>query len=142
DAGGTNLISTRPLQLKAHTRTWTPGPWSGPGHRGHAGRLSRQLGVAGMDVAGWLRTLNLERYEGAFRDNEIDFGDLPELTDADLEKLGIPLGPRRRLLKAIRALPSDTDVADPVKPPPMSSSQSRDSAERRQLTVMFCDLVG
>jgi hypothetical protein len=49
-------------------------------------------------------SLDLERYKGAFRENEIEIGDLPELTDSDLEKLGIPLEPRKRLLKAIRGL--------------------------------------
>src|SRR4051812_28637700 len=94
--------------------------------------------VAAMDVGGWLRSLDLERYEGAFRENEIDIGDVPELTDADLEKLGIPLGPRKRLLKAIRALGAASAATDAVRPP--TAPQSRDIAERRQLTVMFCDL--
>src|SRR6202023_105252 len=79
-------------------------------------------------------------YAGAFRENEIDIGDVPELTDADLEKLGIPLGPRKRLLKAIRALGTASSVTEDVRPP--TAPQSRDTAERRQLTVMFCDLVG
>jgi class 3 adenylate cyclase len=95
-----------------------------------------------MDVGGWLRSLDLERYEAAFRENEVDIGDIPGLTDADLEKLGIPLGPRKRLLKAIRALGTASAVTEAVRPPPAASiSQSRGTAERRQLTVMFCDLV-
>jgi SAM domain (Sterile alpha motif) len=54
-----------------------------------------------MDVAGWLRDLGLERYEHAFRENAVDVEVLPALTDADLEKLGVLLGHRKRLLKAI-----------------------------------------
>ena len=92
-----------------------------------------------MDVGAWLRSFGLGQYEAAFRENEIDSEVLPELTDADLEKLGAPLGHRKRLLKAIGAL----GVA--AGPPPSSapvSSPKADAAERRQLTVMFCDLVG
>src|SRR5262245_66234998 len=55
----------------------------------------------GVDIASWLRRIGLEQYEQAFRDNAIDAEVLPELTDADLEKLGVLLGHRRRLLKAI-----------------------------------------
>jgi hypothetical protein len=57
-----------------------------------------------MDIAAWLRSLGLERYEPAFRENEIDAEVLPELTEADLVTLGLPLGPRKKLLKAIAAL--------------------------------------
>ena len=88
-----------------------------------------------MDIAAWLRGLELERYEAAFRANEIDASVLPRLTAEDLTDLGVTLvGHRRRLLDAIAALtPEPAVVADaPV----------RGDAERRQLTVMFCDLVG
>ena len=57
-----------------------------------------------MDVGGWLRNLGLGRYEPAFITNAIDSDVLPELTEGDLEKLGIPLGDRKRLIKAIRAM--------------------------------------
>ena len=57
-----------------------------------------------MDIAAWLRSLGLERYEPVFRDNEIDAAVLPELTDEHLKELGLPLGPRLKLLKAIAAL--------------------------------------
>jgi hypothetical protein len=57
-----------------------------------------------MDIAAWLRNIGLERYEPAFRDNEITAEVLPELTDADLRELGLPLGPRKTLLKAIALL--------------------------------------
>jgi class 3 adenylate cyclase/predicted ATPase len=98
-----------------------------------------------MDIAAWLRDLGLERYESAFRESEIDVEVLPELTEADLVTLGLPLGPRRKLLKAVAALrggaPSAPVAERPAAvpaPPPAPFAE----AERRQLTVMFCDLVG
>src|SRR5690242_17756993 len=96
-----------------------------------------------MDIGDWLRSLDLQRYEPTFRDNEIDFRDVPNLTKEDLEELGIPLGPRRRLLKAIEAL-SGNSVGHELKHPTgvQPALEPRDTAERRQLTVMFCDLVG
>jgi hypothetical protein len=57
-----------------------------------------------MDIAAWLRTLGLERYEPAFRENEIEAEVLPQLTESDLAALGLPIGPRRKLLTAIAAL--------------------------------------
>ena len=96
-----------------------------------------------MDIAAWLGSLGLERYEPAFRGNEIDLDVLPDLTEADLVTLGLPLGPRRKLLKAIAGLregapPSLT--ANEIAEVPATAPRSE--AERRQLTVMFCDLVG
>ncbi len=89
-----------------------------------------------MDVADWLRTLGLEQYEPAFRANEIDATLLPSLTAEDLKDLGITLvGHRRRLLDAIAALRAGSALARAAPLPPVE-------AERRQLTVMFCDLVG
>ena len=93
-----------------------------------------------MDVGEWLRSLGLSRYEQAFRDAEIGPDVLPDLTDSDLEKLGVPLGDRKRLLKAIASFGPAQMVAEPRGPSPTPSST--DAAERRQLTVMFCDLVG
>jgi class 3 adenylate cyclase/tetratricopeptide (TPR) repeat protein len=93
-----------------------------------------------MDIGGWLRSLGLGQYEAAFRANEIDAEVLTELTDGDLEKLGLPLGHRKRLLKAIAAL-GGTFSAIPLIPA-ANPLMPRGSAERRQLTVMFCDLVG
>ena len=82
-----------------------------------------------MDIAGWLRSLGLERYEAAFRDNEIDWEVLPKLTSEDLKEIGVvPIGHRRKLLAGIAALGATATAAS--------------EAERRQLTVMFCDLVG
>jgi class 3 adenylate cyclase/tetratricopeptide (TPR) repeat protein len=92
------------------------------------------LGAAPMDVTEWLCGLGLERYLPAFRDNDIDGAVLSQLTADDLVGLGVnSIGHRRRLLAAIAALGS---VAPPAAEPPQSM------AERRQLTVMFCDLVG
>jgi hypothetical protein len=93
-----------------------------------------------MDVGEWLRSLGLSRYEEAFREAEIGPDVLPDLTDSDLEKLGVPLGDRKRLLKAIASFGPAQMVAEPRGPSPTLSST--DAAERRQLTVMFCDLVG
>jgi class 3 adenylate cyclase len=101
------------------------GHWGRP----HHGRVSA------MNVAEWLRKLGLEQYEPAFRANEIDARVLPSLTAEDLKDLGVTLvGHRRRLLDAIAALAGETPAA--------LDSPMRTDAERRQLTVMFCDLVG
>jgi class 3 adenylate cyclase/predicted ATPase len=101
---------------------------------------------AAMDVGGWLRGLGLGRYEAAFRDNAIDADVLADLTDGDLEKLGLPLGDRKRLLKAIAALAAETRsqsiLASEIRVQPVAVHPPEASAERRQLTVMFCDLVG
>src|SRR4029450_4213960 len=93
-----------------------------------------------MDVAGWLRGLGLERYEQAFPANAIDAEVLPALTDADLEKLGILLGHRKRLLKAIAEL--GKGMATTASLPEVPVEPGVRTAERRQLTVLFCDLVG
>jgi SAM domain (Sterile alpha motif) len=62
--------------------------------------MSHNIVARRTAVGLWLMGLDLERYEGAFRENGIDFRDLPDLTNDDLEELGIPLGPRKRLLEA------------------------------------------
>jgi class 3 adenylate cyclase len=94
-----------------------------------------------MDVVAWLRGLRLERYASAFRDNDIDGEVLPELTSDDLISIGVTsVGHRRKLLAAIASLaatpPAATVIAEPRDAPAAAD------AERRQLTVMFCDLVG
>jgi class 3 adenylate cyclase len=95
-----------------------------------------------VDVASWLRNLGLERYEAAFRENEVGAEDLCHLTAEDLEGLGVAaIGHRRRLLVAIAKLRED--VASPQTTRPTDDHPASTSAgERRQLTVMFCDLVG
>jgi class 3 adenylate cyclase/predicted ATPase len=90
---------------------------------------------AAMDVKGWLRRLGLEQYEAAFRENGIDDTVLPSLTAEDLKDLGVgSVGHRRKLLDAIAALRAEASA-------PTSRSDA-DIAERRQVTVMFSDLVG
>ena len=95
-----------------------------------------------MDVGGWLRSLGLGQYEAAFRENEIDDEVLPNLTAEDLRELGVAiLGHRRKMLAAIAELSrSSAPAALASTPPPVVSGEK--TAERRQLTVMFCDLVG
>jgi class 3 adenylate cyclase/predicted ATPase len=93
-----------------------------------------------MDLADWLRSLGLGQYEAAFRENDIDLEVLPELTEADFEKLGVSLGHRKRLLKAIAGL--NVAAGESSASSTMISSPPAGAAERRQLTVMFCDLVG
>ena len=90
-----------------------------------------------MDIAGWLRGLELEQYERAFRENDIDADVLRSLTAEDLREIGVAsVGHRRRLLDAIKALPHDTGTAT------LAARDIPAGAERRQLTVMFCDLAG
>src|SRR5271165_4942790 len=93
-----------------------------------------------MDIGVWLRRLGLGQYEATFRDNSIAADVLPDLTDGDLAQLAVNLGDRKRLLKAIASLRETETAAKPATRSSMPSSA--DAAERRQLTVMFCDLVG
>ena len=106
-----------------------------------------------MDVGVWLRGLGLGRYETVFREHAIGMDVLADLTDGELAQIGVPLGDRKRLLKAIASL-SETEpsfsskegvardeATTPANPAPVSLAGGRD-AERRLITVMFCDLVG
>jgi len=86
-------------------------------------------------VTEWLKQLGLDQYAEVFSEQQIDMEVLSDLTEADFEKLGIPLGPRKKLLKAIATLQPFSSVNHST---PLEASV----AERRQLTVMFCDLVG
>ena len=97
-----------------------------------------------MDIVVWLRRLGLERYEAVFRENEINERVLPKLTAEDLKELGVTaLGHRRILLDAITALGTDTSgKASSAEAPSAPSASPEDRAERRQVTVMFSDLVG
>ena len=100
---------------------------------------------AAMDVGGWLRGLGLGQYEEKFRDNKIDADVLPRLTADDLKDMGVSVvGDRRRLLDAIAviagAAPRTAIPASPTTSAPSKGLQA--SAERRPITVMFCDLVG
>jgi len=100
-----------------------------------------------MDIARWLEDLGLGQYQHAFRRSDVDVAVLPELTADDLTALGVTsIGHRRKLLAAIAALrpaaPSVPDVAAAGSVRVSSSCTAISGAERRQLTVMFCDLVG
>jgi class 3 adenylate cyclase/predicted ATPase len=96
-----------------------------------------------QQIADWLKKLGMSEYAERFAEECIEIDVLPELTDQDLEKLGIPLGHRRRMLRAIRDL-GGASVAVTASPAPVATEPAsrRDDAERRQLTVMFTDLVG
>ena len=74
-----------------------------------------------MDVGAWLRGLGLGQYETTFRESEIDAEVLPDLTEGDLNQLGLPLGHRKRLLKAIAALGPAETATKPPSPAPASS---------------------
>jgi class 3 adenylate cyclase len=98
-----------------------------------------------QQLADWLKTLGMSEYAERFAENRIDFSVLPDLTDHDLEKLGVLLGDRRKMLRAIanleaaeKSAPALT-VAAPASAVPVGL---HDTAERRQVTVMFADLVG
>jgi hypothetical protein len=96
-----------------------------------------------MDLGGWLRSLDLEEYEAAFHKNHIDEAVLPNLTAEDLRDLGVgSIGHRRKLLDAIALLRGDAEAKAPPPKTPSVPKSSQDTAERRQVTVMFCDLVG
>ena len=108
-----------------------------------------------QQVMEWLQSLGLSEYADRFAENDIDFSILPELTDQDLEKIGVTsLGHRRKILKAIAALNGPTAAAAaPAAPPPapkpaavtapeLRVALAEVAGERRYLTVMFCDLVG
>src|ERR1700741_2387352 len=100
-----------------------------------------------MDVVVWLRSLGLEEYEAAFRNNKIDERVLPNLTQEDLKEIGVgPVGHRRVLLDAIAALRIDGSAKTPSVDQAPSAARptvfTEDRAERRQVTVMFSDLVG
>jgi hypothetical protein len=100
-----------------------------------------------MDLGDWLRSLGLERYEAAFRENEIDDTVLPNLTAEDLKDLGVRIvGHRRKLLDAIATLRADTEPKTAPAAPksstqPTFATAAEAAGERRYLTIMFCDLV-
>jgi SAM domain (Sterile alpha motif) len=98
--------------------------------------------TAMQQIADWLKKLGMSEYAQRFVENRVDLSVLPDLTDQDLEKLGVLLGDRRKMLRAIRDL-GNVSIAVTAPSAPMESRLTRrDDAERRQLTVMFTDLVG
>src|ERR1700747_1555748 len=105
-----------------------------------------------QQIADWLEKLGMSDYRQRFAENRIDFSVLPDLTDQDLEKLGVVLGDRRKMLRAIAATvgapaavapaaPVTTYVTQEAAASPVSATAEA-TGERRYLTVMFCDLVG
>ena len=105
-----------------------------------------------QQIADWLEKLGMSEYAQRFAENRIDFSVLPDLTDQDLEKLGVVLGDRRKMLRAIAAMARVPAAVDPAAPvttsvtsepaPPPASATAEATGERRYLAVMFCDLVG
>jgi len=102
--------------------------------------LPRSGGKKGVvrTVAEWLASLGLSEYAQRFAENRVDASVLPDLTDQDLTELGIPLGHRRQMLRAIAEL--DGAAREPAEA--ATEPVPRDEAERRHLTVMFCELAG
>ena len=96
-------------------------------------------GAAMQQIADWLKTLGMSEYAERFAESDIDTSVLRDLTDQDLKELGVSLGHRRKMLRAIAELAG----AAPVSPQPaLTAPKAPDAAERRQVTVMFSDLVG
>jgi class 3 adenylate cyclase/tetratricopeptide (TPR) repeat protein len=93
-----------------------------------------------QQIVDWLEKLGMSEYAERFAEERIEIDVLAELTDQDLERLRIPLGHRRRMLRAIRELSGPTSATPQATP--AASPPAQNHAERRQLTVMFCDLVG
>src|SRR6516165_10654608 len=93
-----------------------------------------------QQIADWLEKLGLSEYTQRFAENRIDFSVLPDLTDQDLKDLGVVLGDRRKILRAIVGLKSEAVAPSPATEVVIARPQ--DAAERRQVTVMFSDLVG
>ena len=89
-----------------------------------------------QQIADWLENLGMSEYVQCFVENRIDFSVLPDLTDQHLKDLGLPLGDRLKILRAIR------ELSKTGSEPPQPEPRSQDTAERRQVTVMFSDLVG
>ena len=97
------------------------------------------------DIAQWLQQHGLDKYTEVFDDNDVGFDVLPHLTEEHLKELGVSLGDRLRLLKALGALdPTDSGIsqAPQTREQPPAPKTPTGEAVRRQLTVMFCDLVG
>src|SRR5215472_13433630 len=121
---------------------------SGPGYAVSLSCVG--LGLPIMDLGGWLRSLGLAQYEAAFRENAINEAILPKLTTEDLKDVGVTaVGHRRVLLDASAALRGETSpnrenapsATEPTSEPNHVGG-GLPQVERRQLTVMFCDLVG
>ena len=101
-----------------------------------------QLGAAMQQVADWLQKLGLGQYAQRFAENDISFSVLTDLTDQDLKEIGVSLGHRRQLLRAIAELKGGEIVALKSVNENIAPVAPHETAERRQVTVMFSDLVG
>jgi class 3 adenylate cyclase len=95
--------------------------------------------AATQQLREWLGILGMSEYAKCFAENDVDLTVLPHLTDHDLKELGVSLGHRRKMLAAIAGR---TDTVEAPPPPPTETKPPDSTAERRQVTVMFCDLVG
>src|SRR5436305_1905718 len=109
-------------------------------HSAAADLGGRKPGGAMREIAEWLARLGLGQYAQRFAENEIDVSVLPHLTDQDLKDIGIPLGHRRKMLAAISEIAAAPQAARPYAA--SMAATTSDAAERRQVTVMFADLVG
>jgi len=92
-----------------------------------------------QQIADWLKTLGMSEYTERFAESDVDTSVLRDLTDQDLKELGVSLGHRRKMLRAIAEL---TGAAPTSPQPALTEPKTQDTAERRQVTVMFSDLVG
>jgi class 3 adenylate cyclase len=95
-----------------------------------------------QQIADWLEKLGMSEYAQRFAENGIDLSILPDLTDQDLKDIGVLLGHRRKLLRAIAELSRVEKGAPTPAPPAAAPVAPQDAAERRQVTVMLSDLVG
>src|SRR6516225_1262166 len=95
-----------------------------------------------QQIADWLKKLGMSEYAERFAENDIDMAVLPDLTDQHLKDLGVSLGHRLKMLRAIRELSSASAAVTAPSAPVATEPTRQDDAERRQLTVMFTDLVG
>src|SRR6185503_7328169 len=110
-------------------------------HGRYAMLLAELRGKQVATISEWLASLGMSEYAQRFADNRIDdVSILRDLTDQDLKDIGVPLGHRRKMLRAIAEMVGTASTQ--IKSVPASEPKPRDDAERRQLTVMFCDLVG
>src|SRR6516162_3397972 len=96
-------------------------------------------GTAMQEIADWLQKLGMSEYTERFAENDIDTSVLRDLTDQDLKELGVSLGHRRKMLRAIAELSSVAPASPQLA---LTEPKPQDTAERRQVTVMFSDLVG
>jgi class 3 adenylate cyclase len=114
-------------------------PWNHAVANDSKTAADKSPGGLNLDIDGWLRGIGLEKYAQTFRDNAIDVDVLRDLTDEHLRELGLPLGARLKLLRTVAGLGTGEQTPTFPEIPPAAP---RTDAERRQVTVMFSDLVG